>query len=726
MVLLTMVVCTTAAHALTWTPRTSAANNGWAGVTYGNGLFVAVSRDGTGNRVMTSPDGITWTTRTSATDSSWSHVTYGNGLFVAVADSGSGNRVMTSPDGINWTGNAAASNINWGGVTYGNGLFVAVAYSGSGGRVMTSPDGVNWTLQAPTQVFSDVTYGNGLFVAVIFVGSSGQRVMTSPDGITWTPRTSAADNPWRSVTYGNGLFVAVSDSGTGNRVMTSPDGVTWTIRASAVDNQWRSVTYGNGLFVAVSDSGAGNRVMTSPDGINWSTDTTPDNSWQSISYGNGLFVAVSDWGSNRVMTGVNSQPQTITVSNPGSQNFGTTPTLTATSTSSLAVSFTSSTTGVCTITSGGALTLISAGTCTINANQAGDLSYQAAPTVTQTFTVNAILPGTPTVTTTTVGNGQVTVSFLPPTSNGGSPITSYTVTSSPGGVTATGTSSPIIVTGLTNGTAYTFTVTASNSAGASSASGATNSVAPVLPSAAGTCGSASGQIFAFVPSANLCTAGTASVVASANGQYTWSCNGSGGGSNASCAANWTSTGGNNTGMVSVPSNSNNNWALNTSSVNFTPARGANNSPATPPPANYTFPQGLASFTLTSGALGSDATVTIHYTEAIPAGAVYMKYGRTQSSPTTDGWYPLAANRVSFSNDRKSVTLTLTDGGEGDHDRTANSTIVDPGGPAVVASTAEAIPTLSEWAMILLAAVMAILGVLRRHRHLGISLTQIIR
>ena len=365
-------------------------------------------------------------------------------------------------------------------------------------------------------------------------------------------------------------------------------------------------------------------------------------------------------------------------------------------------------------------------TCTINATQAGDLSYQAAPTVTQTLTVNAILPGTPTVTTTTAGNGQVTVSFLPPTSNGGSPITSYTVTSSPGGVTATGTSSPIIVTGLTNGTAYTFTVTASNSAGASSASGATNSVAPVLPSAAGTCGSASGQIFAFVPSANLCIAGTASVVASANGQFTWSCNGSGGSSNASCAANWTSTGGNNTGMVSVPSNSNNNWALNTSSVNFTPARGANNSPATPPPANYTFPQGLASFTLTSGALGSDATVTIHYTEAIPAGAVYMKYGRTQSSPNTDVWYQLSANRVSFSNDRKSVTLTLTDGGEGDHDWTANSTIVDPGGPAMVASTAEAIPTLSEWAMILLAAVMAILGVLRRHRHLGISLTQIIR
>ena len=39
---------------------------------------------------------ITWTLRTSAADNSWFDVTYGNGLFVAVAGSGSGNRVMTS------------------------------------------------------------------------------------------------------------------------------------------------------------------------------------------------------------------------------------------------------------------------------------------------------------------------------------------------------------------------------------------------------------------------------------------------------------------------------------------------------------------------------------------------------------------------------------------------------------------------------------------------------
>ena len=57
--------------------------------------FVAVAETGTGNRVMTSPDGIKWAARTSTADNNWESVAYGGGLFVAVASTGTGNRVMT-------------------------------------------------------------------------------------------------------------------------------------------------------------------------------------------------------------------------------------------------------------------------------------------------------------------------------------------------------------------------------------------------------------------------------------------------------------------------------------------------------------------------------------------------------------------------------------------------------------------------------------------------------
>jgi hypothetical protein len=70
------------------------------------------------------------------------------------------------------------------------------------------------------------------------------------------------------------------------------------------------------------------------------------------------------------------------------------------------------------------------------------------------------------------------VSFTSPLSDGGSPISSYTVTSNPDGITATGTASPITIAGLTNGVSYTFTVVATNAVGDSQASPASNAVTP--------------------------------------------------------------------------------------------------------------------------------------------------------------------------------------------------------------------------------------------------------
>jgi hypothetical protein len=90
--------------------------------------------------------------------------------------------------------------------------------------------------------------------------------------------------------------------------------------------------------------------------------------------------------------------------------------------------------------------------------------------------VAALVPNAPTIgTATAVTATTATVAFTAEF-DGGSPITSFTAFSNVGGISTTGTVSPITVVGLTTGTAYTFTVKATNVIGNSVASSASNAI----------------------------------------------------------------------------------------------------------------------------------------------------------------------------------------------------------------------------------------------------------
>lgn len=250
----------------------------------------------------------------------------------------------------------------------------------------------------------------------------------------------------------------------------------------------------------------------------------------------------------------------------------------------------------------GTLALTYSSTHSVTAT-ATDLAGNASTdTTTNELVIGAAptAPAAPSFTSVTAGDRSVSLVWSAPASNG-SPITGYQVTGTPSGSCSTTGATSCTVTGLTNGTSYTFTMTATNSVGTSAPSAAPSAVIPRLLTVSGSAPDMPGTATATL---------------------------SGGG--ASCTLDPTS------GFASL---------------------------SNPAPAGKTMLYGEYAFQA-SGCTAS-VTMTLEYPQPLPQGVQFWKYGPATVGATSSTWFPLAGVTLSVDRKTVSYTITDNGVGDSD-------------------------------------------------------------
>ena len=477
--------------------------------------FTAPANDGgssiTGYTVTSSPGGITATG--TASPITVTGLTNGTAYtFTVVATNANGNSLpSSSSNSVTPSTVPGAPTIGTAtkGIAQATVTFTAPANNGglaiTGYTVTSSPGGFTATGTSSPLTVTGLSNGTAYTFTVIATNANGNSPASSASNSV-TPSAGPGTPTIGTATKGNAqatvTFTApASDGGspiTGYTVTSNPGGFTGTGTSSpiTVTGLTNGTAYTFTVFATNASgnsapSSASNSVIPSTvPGAPTIGTATKGNTQATVT-----FTAPASNGGSAI-TGY-----TVT-SNPGGFTAaGTTSPLTVTG-----------------LTNGTAYTFTVTAT---NAN-GNSLPSSASNSVTP-----STVPGAPTIGTATKGNAQASVAFTPPASNGGSVITGYTVTSSPGGLTGTGSSSPIVVTGLTNGTAYTFTVIATNANGNSLASSASNSVIPSTVPGAPTIGTvtegdAQASVAFTAPAGNGGSVITGYTVTSSPGSFTGS------------------------------------------------------------------------------------------------------------------------------------------------------------------------------------------------------------
>lgn len=306
---------------LVWVASETPANRRWYDVAFGNGVFVAIGRNLTGDHEvssMISEDGITWerhdiTNLPANFNTHFSAITFGHGLFVAVEQ---GDNIATSPDGINWTFQTIVgqflNNPAWRDVTFGDGTFIAIGSGTGQRRTALSTDGINWAVQDETilssPIWHKIEYGDSHFMATRVFNDPPESATTSADSSyeTWERLKylpgDGVSHYYKNLLYHDGRWLAMSDANSGPAIFaySQDNGETWTTGTMPdPDHTWNGgMASGGGNLVSMAGDDNGEtfpRALVSQDGLNWTPMSTANDAtlWWGVTYGNGRFVAVA-------------------------------------------------------------------------------------------------------------------------------------------------------------------------------------------------------------------------------------------------------------------------------------------------------------------------------------------------------------------------------------------------------------------------------------------------
>jgi len=309
-----------------------------------------------------------------------------------------------------------------------------------------------------------VTTGSGATEAIAAVCYNGVDPVQAEAYATNNTNGNSVTQQTDSVTTVTAnAWIATFIKGFDNSTRTHQAGSSTTLRQSFVT-----------VATAVSSILDSNGAKATPGSYSLVTQWTSSSGWfSSIMYSIKPYLAATFSGPssgnvNAASTNFTYTPDiaitgSVTITPTGAGSAGMSPTVLNYSASSAAQTFT--------------ITPLTSGSITLTVTNTAGINNPAA----LTYTANAVAPNAPSIGTATPGNTSASVTFSPPTSDGGSAITQYRVISTPGSFSNTGSSSPIVVSGLSNGTPYTFTARATNAVGNSSESSASNSATPFVP-----------------------------------------------------------------------------------------------------------------------------------------------------------------------------------------------------------------------------------------------------